>query len=213
MNEKTMRYLHYNLDKIEMNNKDKAMIPKGFEVAVREFVANGKIRANDFKPRTMGKNDCAFFITTDEGKKLVRLEVKCGCGALCYFISDGMGGYLDLLESPEEVTDEMILPRADYVIFSLESDIQYLKKPETVLQAYVLPRQRYVEMVHAMNHTGKLHIKIDKARGQVTLQTLVSYNKARGVWNDKPLQRGYDFLDNCPDTETLENFLTRYGRM
>ena len=213
MNHNVARYLHYNREKYGISN-DTGIVSKAFESVVRDFILSGKTRKGDWKARHMSKMDATFYTHNERGeKKLVRVEIKCGCGAIWYFESDGMGGYIDMLEKVEQVTDEMVLPRADYVAFLLESDGRLLENPDLALSAYVLPRADYVAMLHAMTKTGKLHVKIDKARGQINMQTLASYNKTTGKWSDKPLQRGYDFLDNCESAETLESFLRRYGRI
>lgn len=213
-NRNTLRYLHFNLDKLNGASGDKAPVSKGFESAVRDAVLMGHIRAHDYKARTLGKMDATFFAVDEDGeKRLIRLEAKCGCGAMWYFTSDGMGGYFDMLDDVAQVTEDMILPKADYVVFALESDPRYLSNPAMVLDAYVLPRADYIRMLYAMTkHGDKMHIKIDRKRGQINMQTLASYNKTTGKWSDKPLQRGYDFLDNCEHTETLSEFLQRYGR-
>lgn len=214
-NSNVLRYLHYNLDKLNGTSGDKAPVSKGFESIVRDAVLMGHIRAHDYKARTLGKMDSTFFTVDENGeKRMIRLEAKCGCGAMWYFTSDGMGGYFDMLDDVAQVTEDMILPKADYVVFALESDPRYLTNPAMVLDAYVLPRADFIRMLYAMTkHGDKMHIKIDRQRGQVNMQTLASYNKTTGKWSDKPLQRGYDFLDNCEHTETLGEFLQRYGRM
>lgn len=214
-NHDTIRYLHYNLEKLNSANRDTAPISKGFEAIVRDAVLLGRIRLLDYKTRRPGKMDTTFYTTDENGvKHLVRLEVKCGCGAVWYFTSDGMGNYYDMLDDVSQVTEDMILPKADYVVFSLESDPRFLTDPAMVLDAYVLPRADYIRMLYAMTkHGDKMHIKIDRKRGQVNMQTLASYNKTTGKWSDKPLQRGYDFLDSCEHAETLGEFLRRYGRI
>lgn len=213
-NDNVLRYLHYNLDKLNGASRDKAPVSKGFESIVRDAVLLGRIRPRDYKARTLGKMDSTFFTVDENGvKRMIRLEAKCGCGAVWYFTSDGMGGYFDMLEDVAQVTEDMILPKADYVVFALESDPRYLTNPAMVLDAYVLPRADYIRMLYAMTkHGDKMHIKIDRKRGQVNMQTLASYNKTTGKWSDKPLQRGYDFLDSCEHVETLGEFLQRYGR-
>lgn len=213
-NDNVLRYLHYNLGKLNGASGDKAPVSKGFESIVRDAVLMGRIRAHDYKARTLGKMDSTFFTVDENGeKRMIRLEAKCGCGAVWYFTSDGMGGYFDMLDDVAQVTEDMILPKADYVVFALESDPRYLTNPAMVLDAYVLPRADYIRMLYAMTkHGDRMHIKIDRQRGQVNMQTLASYNKTTGKWSDKPLQRGYDFLDNCERTETLGDFLRRYGR-
>lgn len=213
-NDNVLRYLHYNLDKLNGASGDKAPVSKGFESIVRDAVLLGRIRPHDYKARTLGKMDSTFFAVDENGvKRMIRLEAKCGCGAVWYFTSDGMGGYFDMLDDVAQVTEDMILPKADYVVFALESDPRYLTNPAMVLDAYVLPRADYIRMLYAMTkHGDKMHIKIDRKRGQVNMQTLASYNKTTGKWSDKPLQRGYDFLDSCEHVETLGEFLQRYGR-
>ena len=213
MNPNVARYVHYNREKYGISG-DTGIVSKAFESIVRDYILDGHTRKGDWKARHMSRMDATFYTHNEQGeKKLIRVEVKCGCGAVCYFTSDGMGGYIDMLEKAEQVTDEMVLPKADFVAFLLESDGRLLDKPEIALNAYVLPREDYVAMLKAMTKTGKLHVKIDKARGQVNMQTLATFNKTTQKWSDKPLQRGYDFLDNCPTAETLESFLRRHGRI
>lgn len=213
LNPYVARYVHYNRNKQDSSG-DTGIVSKAFESIVRDYILIGRTRKDDYKARHMTRMDATFYTINERGeKKLVRVEVKCGCGAVCYFTSDGMGGYIDMLEKAEQVTDDMILPKADYVVFLLESDARLLDRPEIALNAYVLPRADYVAMLKAMSKTGKLHVKIDKARGQVNMQTLATFNKATQKWSDKPLQRGYEFLDNCSTAETLESFLRRYGRI
>ena len=210
-----IRYLHYNLDKLNNpDNGDKAPISKGYESTVRDVVLYGKLSAKDAKARHLGKRDVTFYAVDENGeKKLIRVEVKCGCGAMFYATADGMGDFIDMPEKPEEVTEDMILSGADYVVFMLESDPRLLKNPEMVLESYVLPRADYIRMLYAMNSKpGKMHIKLCKERGQVNMQALVVYDKKHDRYNDKPLQRGYAFLDECEHVETLESFLARHGR-
>lgn len=215
MNYKTVRYAHYNAEKrnAPIEHRDSATISKAFEVIVRDYVLNGKLRTNDFKARKAGKHDASFYIINENGeKKLIRLEAKCGCGSLRYSDSDGMGGYIDFPETLEEVKPEMLIPRADYVIFLLEGDERLFEKPELALSSYVLPRADYIRLLYAMGN-GKLHIRLNKSRGQVNIQSMATYSNKTGKWSDKPLQRGYDFIDECPTAETLESFLRRFGRI
>lgn len=218
-NKNTLRYLHYNAEKLNnqpTNGKkaDTAVVSKAFDSIVRDAILNGKFaRKADWRPRSCDKIDASFYVEADGKKQLVRIEIKCGCGALKYFTTDGMGGYIDAVDSVEAVTDEMLLEKADYVVFLLEGDPRLLYRPELVYEtAYVLPRAEYIKMVHAMGK-GKLHIKIDKARGQVTLQNLATFVKKTGKWSDRPLQRGYDFVDNCEELEMFGDFLRRFGRL
>lgn len=211
--QESIRYWHYNKEKLENGSKDKAITNKTFESIARNLVLNGKLQRGDYKPRKSEKLDCTFFTTDENGcKKRVVVECKCGCGVVKYFESDGMGGYFDMLDDVSEATDDMVLSDADYVVFMLEADPRIHDRPELVLDAFVLPRLAYVDMLHAMSKTGKLYIKLDKAYGQLTVQSMVTYNKKTGKYSDKPLQRAYDFVDNCPEAETLAEFLTRYGR-
>lgn len=211
--QESVRYWHYNKEKLTNGSNDKAITHKTYESIVRNVVLNGNIQRGDYKPRKSEKLDCTFFATDEEGKKRrVVLECKMGSGSVKYFESDGMGGYFDMIEDVSEATDDMVLANADYVVFMLEADPRIHDKPELVLDSFVLPRLAYVEMLHAMSKTGKLYVKLDKAYGQLTVQTMVTYNKKTGKYSDKPLQRAYDFIDNCPEAETLAEFLTRYGR-
>lgn len=218
-NEKTLQYLHYNAAKygiVPANGKklDTAIISKVFDNLVRDVILNGKFtRIDDWKPRSKEKLDASFYTCVDGKKKLVRIESKCGCGALKYFTTDGMGGWVDAVESVADVTDDMLLERADYVVFLLEADPRLLTRPELIYDvACVLPRAAYLEMVRAMSGKGTLHVKIDKAYGQITLQTLARFVKQTGKWTQKPLERGYDYLDHCEQLETFDEFLRRYGR-
>lgn len=213
LNNNTMRYLHHNKQKIEANNRDSAIIPKAVESIARDLALHGRIRKGDWKPRHMDKKDITFYTIDEQGhKKLVRLEVKCNCGSLYYAESDGMGDYIDFPESLEDVTDDMLVHDADFVVFFLEADARVLEKPEIVLEACVLPRADYIRLLYAMGN-GKPHIKLNKSRGQVNIQTMVSYSKKTDKWSDKPLQRGYDFIDECPIIESYEEFLRRFGRI
>lgn len=218
-NKNTIRYLHYNAAKLGLptNGKkpDTGIISKAFDSIVRDVILHGRFSVlGDWKPRGKDQIDASFYTDIDGKKKLVKLESKCGSGALRYFTSDGMGGFVDAVETVDEVTDDMLLEKADYIVFSLESDPRILQRPELVLDiAYVLPRIKYIEMVHAMSKSGKLHVKIDKAYGQITLQNLAHFVKKTGKWTDKPLQRGYDFIDSCEELETFGDFLRRYGRI
>lgn len=219
-NENTIRYLHYNAAKLQMqpeNGKklDTAILNKAFDSIVRDVVLHGRFSVlGDWKPRGKDQVDASFYADIDGEKKLIKLESKCGCGSLKYFTSDGMGGYVDAVESVEDVTDDMLLEKADYVVFALESDPRLLHRPELILEvAYVLPRAQYIEMVHAMSKSGKLHIKIDKAYGQITLQNLAHFVKKTGKWTDRPLQRAYEFIDNCEKLEMFGDFLRRFGRL
>lgn len=199
------RYL-YNLS--NSNSKDSGSVSKGFESIARAYVLRGRVRPEDIKPRGRHEMDCTFYFNG----KLVKLEMKCGCGAVRYFTSDGMGGWLDEV-APEDFTDDMVLAGCDYVVFMLESDPRILSNPELVLRgAYVLPRAQFAEMLHACSKTGKLHVKFDKSRGQVTMQNLFSRNAKTGKISDRPLQRAYEFLDNC-EAESFGEFLERFGRV
>lgn len=220
LNKNTIKYLHYNAEKLGLvpengKRQDTAIINKAVDSIVRDVVLHGRFtHLGDWKPRGKEWIDASFYTTVDGKKKLIKLETKCGSGALRYFTSDGMGGYVDAIESVDEVTDEMLLEKADYVVFLLEADPRLLKRPELILEvAYVLSRAKYIEMVHAMSKDGRLHIKIDKTRGQVTLQNLATFVKKTGKWTDRPLQRGYAFLDSCEELETFGEFLRRYGRI
>lgn len=219
LNKETVRYLHYNSEKLKLptdgKKRDTGIISKAFDSIVRDIILHGRFSVlGDWKPRGKKEIDASFYTDADGKKKLVRIESKCGSGSFRYFTSDGMGGYVDAVESVDDVTDEMLLEKADFVVFLLEADPRILYRPELVLDiACVLPRVKYIEMVHAMSKSGKLHIKIDKAYGQITMQNLVHFSKKTGKWSDRPLQRGYDFLDGCEEAETFGDFLRRHGRL
>lgn len=220
LNENTIKYLHYNAEKLGLvpangKKQDTAIISKAVDSIVRDVILDGRFSIlGDWKPRGKDKVDASFYANINGKKKLVRLETKCGSGSLRYFTSDGMGGYVDAIDDVAAVTDDMLLENADYVVFLLEADPRLLHRPELILEvAYVLPRATYIELVHAMSKDGRLHIKIDKVRGQITLQNLASFVKKTGKWTDKPLQRGYAFLDSCEELETFGEFLQRFGRL
>ena len=220
MNKNIARYLHYNQIKAENGSRDSGIYGKAFESAVRNYVLNGKVGARDYKARGLGKVDASFYTLNDDGKRrAIRLEVKTCSGSVRYAESDGMGDYYDLPETVADVTEDMILPQADYVVYVPEVGRDFMEKPETALDAWVLPRADFIAMLYAMGSKGKMHIKLNKSRGQVNIQSLVVPVKhvhgeeVSYTYSDRALERCYNFLDTCERVETLRAFLLRHGRM
>ena len=209
--QKIREYAELSREKLQ-NSKDTGVLPKWAETVIRSACNGERLAANDVKARKSEKSDIVMYI----GKKRVKLEVKCGAGAVFYSKKDGCGNPLDLPQTLEEFSENQILASADFVVYAPDTFEDWLNNPERVLKScFVLTRQDFINLLLATTRGKNYGLKIDKARGQVTMCNLTEKKKMKDgsvkTYTTR-LDRAWDFIEsnNFP---TVESWLKELGRL
>ena len=209
--QKIREYAELSREKLQ-NSKDTGVLPKWAETVIRSACNGERLAVNDVKARKSEKSDIVMYI----GKKRVKLEVKCGAGAVFYSRKDGCGNPLDLPQTIEQFSENQILASADFVIYAPDTFEDWLNNPERVLKScFVLTRQDFINLLLATTRGKNYGLKIDKARGQVTMCNLTEKKKMKDgnvkIYTTR-LDRAWDFIEsnNFP---TVESWLKELGRL
>lgn len=209
---KIREYAELSREKLH-NSRDTAILPKWAETVIRSACNGERLAVNDVKARKAEKTDIVMYI----GKKRVRIEVKCSAGAVFYARKDGCGNPLDLPQTLDEFSENQILAGADFVIYAPDTFEDWLNNPERVLRScFVLTRQDFINLLLATTRGKNYGLKIDKARGQVTMCNMVDKKRNKDTGEIKyytaRLDRAWDFIEsnNFP---TVESWLKELGRL
>lgn len=208
---KIREYAELSREKLN-SSKDTGVLPKWAETVIRAACNGERLSANDVKARRAEKSDIVMYIE----KKRVKLEVKCGAGAVFYSRKDGCGNPLDLPQSLEQFSENQILAGADFVVYAPDTFPDWLNNPEQVIKScFVLTRQDFIEMLLAMTKGRNYGLKIDKVRGQVTMCNLTERKKMKDgsikTYTTR-LDRAWDFIESH-DFPTVESWLKELGRL
>ena len=209
--QKIREYAELSREKLQ-NSKDTGVLPKWAETVIRSACNGERLAINDVKARKSEKSDIVMYI----GKKRHNIEVKCGAGAVFYSKKDGCGNPLDLPQTLEEFSENQILASADFVVYAPDTFEDWLNNPERVLKScFVLTRQDFINLLLATTRGKNYGLKIDKARGQVTMCNLTEKKKMKDgsvkTYTTR-LDRAWDFIEsnNFP---TVESWLKELGRL
>ena len=195
------------------NSKDTGILPKWAETVIRAACNGERLSANDVKARRAEKSDIVMYIE----KKRVKLEVKCGAGAVFYSRKDGCGNPLDLPQSLEQFSENQILAGADFVVYAPDTFPDWLNNPEQVIKScFIMTRQDFIGLLLATTKGKNYGLKIDRARGQVTMCNMVDKKRNKETGEVKyytaRLDRAWDYIEshNFP---TVESWLKELGRL
>lgn len=210
--QKIREYAELSREKLN-NSKDTGVLPKWAETVIRAACNGERLAVNDVKARRAEKSDIVMYI----GKKRVKLEVKCSAGAVFYSRKDGCGNPLDLPQTLDEFSENQILAGADFIIYAPDTFPDWLNNPEQVLKSsFVLTRADFIDLLLAMTKGRNYGLKIDRARGQVTMCNLVDKKRNKETGEVKyytaRLDRAWDFIESH-DFPTVENWLKELGRL
>ena len=210
--QKIREYAELSREKLTNGSKDTAILPKWAETVIRSACNGERLARNDVKARGLEKTDIMMIINS----KRVKIEVKCGAGAVFYSKIDGCGNPLDLPQTLEEFSENQILASADFVVYAPDTFEDWLNNPERVLKScFVLTRQDFINLLLATTRGKNYGLKIDKARGQVTMCNLTEKKKMKDgsikTYTTR-LDRAWDFIEsnNFP---TVESWLKELGRL
>lgn len=210
---KIREYAELSKEKLQSGSKDTGVLPKWAETVIRAACNGERLAVNDVKARRAEKSDIVMYI----GKKRCKLEVKCSAGAVFYAKKDGCGNPLDLPQTMDEFGENQILAGADLVIYAPDTFPEWLNNPEQVLKsAFVLTRTDFIGLLLAMTKGRNYGLKIDRARGQVTMCNLVDKKRNKETGEIKyytaRLDRAWDYIEsnNFP---TVESWLKEMGRL
>ena len=210
--EKINQYANLSKEKLQ-NSKDTAIVHKWTETVLRCACNGERLSVNDIKARGAEKTDIIMYI----GKKRCNIEVKCCAGAVFYAKKDGAGNPLNLPETLDNFSESDILANADFVLYTPDVFSEWLDNPGQVLRScFVLTRKDFINLLLATTNGKNYGLKIDKARGQVTMCNLVDKkrNKETGEikYYTSRLDRAWDFIEshNFP---TVESWLKELGRL
>lgn len=211
--QKIREYAELSKEKLQSGSKDTAILPKWAETAIRAACNGERLARNDVKARGLEKTDITMVI---DGKRC-KLEVKCSAGAVFYSRKDGCGNPLDLPQSLEQFGENQILAGADFVIYAPDTFPDWLNNPEQVLKsAFVLTRADFIDLLLAMTKGRNYGLKIDRARGQVTMCNLVDKKRNKETGEVKyytaRLDRAWDFIESR-GFPTVESWLKELGRL
>jgi hypothetical protein len=211
--EKINQYAALSHDKLQSGSKDTAILPKWVETVNRCACNGERLAVNDVKARKADKTDIIMIIN---GKRC-KVEVKCSAGAVFYAKKDGFGNALDLPETLDNFNESDILPDADFVIYTPDTFSEWLENPAQVIKScFVMTRQDFIGLLLATTKGKNYGLKIDKARGQVTMCNMVDKkrNKETGEikYYTSRLDRAWDYIEshNFP---TVESWLKELGRL
>ena len=209
--ERINQYANLSKDKPQ-NSKDTAVIHKWTETVLRCACNGERLSVNDIKARGAEKTDIVMYIE----KKRYNIEVKCCAGAVFYARKDGNGNPLNLPETLDNFSESDILANADFVLYTPDVFSEWLDNPEQVLRScFVLTRQDFINLLLATTRGKNYGLKIDKARGQVTMCNLTEKKKMKDgsvkTYTTR-LDRAWDFIEsnNFP---TVESWLKELGRL
>lgn len=210
--ERLHRYSCFSSEKLANGSKDRAILPKYVETVIRCACNGERLAANDVKARKAEKSDIVMIIN---GKRR-RIEVKCSAGAVFYAWKDGFGNALDLPDTLDNFSESDILAGADYVIYTPDVFSEWLDNPEQVLRScFVLTRQDFINLLLATTRGKNYGLKIDKARGQVTMCNLTEKKKMKDgsikTYTTR-LDRAWDFIESN-GFPTVESWLKEMGRL
>lgn len=211
--QKIREYAELSRTKMQSGSKDTAILPKWAETVIRAACNGERLARNDVKARGLEKTDIMMVI---DGKRC-KLEVKCSAGAVFYARKDGCGNPLDLPQSLDEFGENQILAGADFIIYAPDTFPDWLNNPEQVLKSsFVLTRADFIGLLLAMTKGRNYGLKIDRARGQVTMCNLVDKKRNKETGEIKyytaRLDRAWDYIEsnNFP---TVESWLKELGRL
>lgn len=209
--ERVHQYSCFSAEKLANGSKDTGIIPKYVETVIRMACNGDRLAANDVKARKAEKTDIIMII---DGKRC-KIEVKCSAGAVFYAEKDGFGNTLNLPETLENFDESNILHDTDYVIYAPDTFAEWLENPEQVTKScFVMTRQDFIGLLLATTKGKNYGLKIDKARGQVTMCNLTERKKLKDG-NVKTyttrLDRAWDYIDEH-GFETVDEWLKKLGR-
>lgn len=210
--QKIREYARLSREKLN-SSKDTGVLPKWAETVIRAACNGERLARNDVKARGLEKTDIVMVI---DGKRC-KLEVKCSAGAVFYARKDGCGNSLDLPQSLEQFSENQILAGADFVIYAPDTFPDWLNNPEQVLKSsFVLTRADFIGLLLAMTKGRNYGLKIDRARGQVTMCNLVDKKRNKETGEVKyytaRLDRAWDFIESR-GFPTVESWLKELGRL
>ena len=210
---KIREYAELSREKLQSGSKDTGVLPKWAETVIRAACNGERLAVNDVKARRAEKSDIVMYI----GKKRCKLEVKCSAGAVFYSRKDGCGNPLDLPQSLDEFGENQILAGADFVIYAPDTFPEWLNNPEQVLKSsFVMSRTDFIGLLLAMTKGRNYGLKIDRARGQVTMCNLVDKKRNKETGEVKyytaRLDRAWDFIESN-GFPTVESWLKELGRL
>lgn len=207
------QYSCFSSEKLANGSKDTAILPKYVETVNRCACNGERLAANDVKARKAEKSDIIMVIN---GKRR-KIEVKCSAGAVFYARKDGFGNALDLPDTLENFSESDILADADYVIYTPDTFTEWLNDPMQVIKScFVMTRADFIGLLLATTNGKSYGLKIDKARGQVTMCNMVDKkrNKETGEikYYTSRLDRAWDYIEshNFP---TVASWLKELGRL
>lgn len=207
------KYATLSRQKLESGSKDTAILHKWTETVLRAACNGERLAFSDVKARKSEKRDITMVID----KKRYSIEVKCCAGAVFYARKDGCGNPLNLPETLDDFSESDILANADFVLYTPDVFPEWLNNPEEVLKScFVMTRQDFIEMLLAMTKGRNYGLKIDRARGQVTMCNLVDkkHNKETGEvkYYTARLDRAWDYIESR-GFPTVESWLKELGRL
>lgn len=210
--QKIREYAELSRTKMQSGSKDTAILPKWAETVIRAACNGQRLARNDVKARGLEKTDIMMVIN---GRR-VKIEVKCSSGAVFYARKDGSGNPLDLPQTLDEFGENQILAGADLVVYAPDTFPDWLNNPEQVLKSsFIMTRQDFINLLLATTRGKNYGLKIDKARGQVTMCNLTEKKKMKDgsvkTYTTR-LDRAWDFIEsnNFP---TVESWLKELGRL
>lgn len=209
---KIREYAEFSREKLQ-NSKDTAILPKWAETVIRAACNGERLAASDVKARRAEKTDIVMYIE----KKRIKLEVKCSAGAVFYARKDGCGNQLDLPQSLEQFSENQILAGADLVVYAPDTFPEWLNNPEQVLKSsFIMTRADFIGLLLAMTKGRNYGLKIDRARGQVTMCNLVDKKRNKETGEIKyytaRLDRAWDYIESR-GFPTVESWLKELGRL
>lgn len=211
--ERIHQYSELSREKLLSNSKDTGILPKFAEAVIRSACNGERLARNDVKARGLEKTDIVMVI---DGKRC-KLEVKCSAGAVFYSRKDGCGNPLDLPQTMDEFSENQILAGADFVIYAPDTFPDWLNSPEQVLKSsFVMSRTDFIGLLLAMTKGRNYGLKIDRARGQVTMCNLVDKKRNKETGEVKyytaRLDRAWDYIESR-GFPTVESWLKELGRL
>ena len=211
--QKIREYSELSRTKLQSGSKDTAILPKLAETVIRAACNGERLARNDVKARGLEKTDIVMVIE----KKRIKLEVKCSAGAVFYSRKDGCGNPLDLPQTIDEFDESQILSGADLVVYAPDTFPEWLNNPEQVLKSsFVMTRADFIGLLLAMTKGRNYGLKIDRARGQVTMCNLVDKKRNKETGEIKyytaRLDRAWDYIESN-NSPTVESWLKELGRL
>lgn len=210
--EKINQYAALSHAKLQNGSKDTGVLPKWAETVIRAACNGERLAVDDIKARRAEKTDVVMFINN----RRVKLEVKCGAGAVFYSKKDGFGNSINLPETLDNFSESDILAGADFVVYVPDTFDEWLNNPTQVLKScFVMSRTDFIGLLLATAKGKSYGLKIDKARGQVTMCNLTERKKLKDgsvkTYTTR-LDRAWDYIDehNFP---TVESWLKELGRL